>query len=167
MDSVYFYMSNPRWYYYVMQKKCVKCGKTKPVSEFNFKNKKLDLRNGRCRLCTRVEIMAAYYKNRPYYLQYRAQLNLRNRQKIANTLYSYLSAHPCVDCGLDDPIVLEFDHVYGKKLMAVSSMVRRGYPLKKILDEVKKCQVRCANCHARKTAKDFKYYYYVLKEKTR
>jgi hypothetical protein len=33
-----------------------------------------------------------------------------------------------------------------------------GYGWNRILAEIAKCQVRCANCHRRKTARDFKWF---------
>ena len=45
-------------------------------------------------------------------------------------LLDYLSAAPCVDCGERDPVVLDFDHVG---------------------PEIARCEVRCANCHRRRT----------------
>lgn len=63
----------------------------------------------------------------------------------------YLSKHPCVDCGEDDVLVLEFDHVRGKKLYGVASM-KHSHPWKMIAKEIRKCEVRCANCHRRRTA---------------
>jgi hypothetical protein len=54
--------------------------------------------------------------------------------------------------------VLQFDHVRGVKLMAIAQMIPRGYSLVKVRAEIDKCEVRCANCHIRKTAKDFNYY---------
>ena len=55
--------------------------------------------------------------------------------------------------------VLEFDH-RGEipKLKAVSSLMRLRVPLKIIIEEINKCEVRCANCHRKKTAKRFKWY---------
>ena len=65
----------------------------------------------------------------------------------------YLAEHPCVDCGESDSRVLQFDHVRGKKSMALSRMWTTGYALERCKKEVEKCDVRCANCHAIRTSK--------------
>ncbi len=65
----------------------------------------------------------------------------------------YLEAHPCVDCGEADPVVLDFDHVRDIKHAAISAMVRDRRSMKSIWAEIAKCEVRCANCHRRKTAR--------------
>jgi hypothetical protein len=39
----------------------------------------------------------------------------------------------------------------------VGSMVSE-YSWDRIAEELKKCDVRCANCHRRKTARDFKWF---------
>jgi len=62
--------------------------------------------------------------------------------------------HPCVDCGECDPIVLQFDHTRGKKFN-IGDAGRKGLSLPVVLREISKCEVRCANCHQRKTARDF------------
>jgi hypothetical protein len=64
----------------------------------------------------------------------------------------YLADHPCVDCGEKDLVVLQFDHVRGKKIENISLMIRLGYSEEAIHKEIAKCEVRCANCHARRTA---------------
>ncbi len=142
-----------------MKKVCIKCERKKEITEFNFKDKAKGRRNARCKACTRAEIRAAYYKRREYYLKYRAQHNrlvLRKRQEF---LWGYLLNHPCVDCGIADPAVLQFDHVRGKKKESVSVMIyRSGFAMKAILEEIEKCEIRCANCHAKKTAKQRGYY---------
>jgi hypothetical protein len=71
---------------------------------------------------------------------------------------AYLREHPCVDCGESDIVVLDFDHVVGKKTANVSNLIQRGASWKRIESEIAKCVVRCANCHRRKTALDFRWY---------
>ena len=57
----------------------------------------------------------------------------------------------CVDCGIKDRIVLDFDHVRGKKVQEISQMF--GATLERFVQELTKCEVRCANCHRRITAR--------------
>ena len=44
------------------------------------------------------------------------------------------------------------------KTDSVSSMITNSKNLNVILEEVKKCEILCANCHAKKTAKQFGWY---------
>jgi hypothetical protein len=67
----------------------------------------------------------------------------RNRQIVTE----YLKTHPCVDCGNSDIRVLEFDHVRGIKLGNVSHGVHRTWSVRKLMDEINKCEIRCCNCH--------------------
>lgn len=86
------------------------------------------------------------------------------RRRLRNTLWvlEHFRTHPCVDCGNTDLLVLEFDHVRGKKEFNVGEMVQRGMSLAKIKKEVTKCDVRCANCHTKKTAKERNYMSYLV-----
>jgi hypothetical protein len=78
----------------------------------------------------------------------------RYRARNRHFVEAYLLAHPCADCGLVDPIVMEFDHVFGTKLFHVSTLVRDCAALAILKAEIEKCVVRCANCHRRRTAKE-------------
>ena len=76
----------------------------------------------------------------------------RHRIKIREQLLSFLSSKSCVDCGEKDPIVLEFDHREHKnKFKIVGKMLSGHYSWKSVEKEINKCDVRCANCHRRKT----------------
>ena len=57
----------------------------------------------------------------------------------------------CVDCGESNPIVLDFDHVHGDKSHNISDMVNGSYAISSIKDEIRKCEIRCSNCHRKKT----------------
>ena len=70
--------------------------------------------------------------------------------KARDVIWNYLSTHECVDCGESNPLVLEFDHVNGQKLRDVCTSKYYGVTI--TLQEVAKCEVRCANCHRKKTA---------------
>lgn len=59
---------------------------------------------------------------------------------------------PCEDCGVQYPAhVMQFDHVDGTKVRAISQMVHRGFSLEKLRAEIEKCEVVCGNCHADRT----------------
>lgn len=77
----------------------------------------------------------------------RQKANRRNRQYVLD----YLATHPCVDCGETDPIVLEFDHISGQKMGNIADASSKAWALKKLVAEIAKCEVRCANCHRRVT----------------
>lgn len=55
----------------------------------------------------------------------------------------------CAICGgIFQPVCMDYDHLPGhRKFMEVSKMVRLGYEKEKILAEIAKCQLLCANCH--------------------
>ena len=60
----------------------------------------------------------------------------------------------CIDCGYNQhAVALQFDHIYDNKKMSVSDMICSDYGWSSIIKEIKKCEVRCANCHAAITAK--------------
>lgn len=139
--------------------KCTKCKQNKLLSEFNYKIKANNLRHRQCRDCTRRSVKNHYNNNKLYYLRKTKIRNDKIRKEMTNYIRGYLLNNPCVDCGERDLAVLEFDH-NGKlpKVKAVSSLVRASYPLEIIIEEIGKCDVRCANCHRRKTAKQFKWH---------
>ena len=80
------------------------------------------------------------------------------RDRFAAWILAYFEQHGCVDCGTKDPAVLEFDHKdRPSKVAAVSTLVRQQ-SWRALFAEIDKCEVRCANCHRRRTAKQFNYF---------
>jgi len=62
-----------------------------------------------------------------------------------------IKARPCADCGRSyPPFVMDFDHVNGTKNFCIAR-ARGGAALRRILAEVAKCEVVCANCHRART----------------
>lgn len=62
-------------------------------------------------------------------------------------IQAYKAEHPCVDCGIANPVVLEFDHVRGSKLYTIANMPTKKCSLDTVIAEIAKCDIRCANCH--------------------
>lgn len=139
-------------------KKCSNCKQNKPEGDFSFKSKVLGILHSQCKMCTRILIKNHYSKNRDYYLEKANKRNSKLRYEVIEYLNDYLLKHPCKDCGESDIRVLDFDH-NGKesKFKAVSSLIRNRYTLDVVKKEVDKCDVRCANCHRRKTAVEFNW----------
>ena len=131
---------------------CRWCGALKSAEEFSFRNQARGTRHKVCAICFGEYGRAHYRENKAHYLE-RNNRNTRIRARaLRSWLFEYLVAHPCVDCGESDPVVLEFDHIDRvTKRMDVSVMAQRGYPLATLEAEVAKCVVRCANDHRRKT----------------
>lgn len=83
-------------------------------------------------------------RNRGYREKY------RNKYRVH--IYEYLKTHPCTDCGISDPVVLEFDHVGDKKFGIGVALSNGGVTIEELQNEMRKCEVVCANCHKRRTA---------------
>lgn len=135
-------------------KVCIKCLQEKPLEEFPLKSKLRGTRQTVCKHCMAERSNAWYYANRDTHIKNVRMNTIQYRNEASQYAWDYLSTHPCIDCGETDPVVLEFDHVRGDKVDAISMMIGRGFPLERIKQEIEKCEVRCSNCHRRKTARD-------------
>ena len=76
---------------------------------------------------------------------------IKKRARRKRRLDLIKTSKGCVDCGYnDDPVALQFDHIdRNDKTGTVSQMILHN--LKKLFVEIKKCEIRCANCHMIKT----------------
>ena len=132
-------------------KRCPKCKTKKSRSEFWARKSRQDGLQAWCQSCSARGKNRAYRKNPQHY----KDRVTTARHAVRTKLLEYLLDHPCKKCGEDDPIVLDFDHVNrASKEVAISNMIRGGFAWERILAEIKKCQVLCANCHRRKTARE-------------
>ena len=128
-------------------KKCITCKIEKTVSEFHKNKRQVDGLQNKCKECCKI-------RDKKYYLKYGSQKYVsrssQNRKRNKEFIERYKKIFgKCVDCGIQDWRVLQFDHIKNKKYN-VSEMVN-GNSIKLIKEEIKKCVVRCANCHQIKT----------------
>lgn len=144
-------------------KQCFVCKKVKQTRFFVKDRAKKDGFSSYCKICTRDRDKHYYRLNqKSRYSQYTERKNRitkENRQKV----WDYLFDNPCVDCGEKDIIVLQFDHLTDKK-GSISKMIASGIGWNRIYIEINKCQVVCANCHTRRTAKSQKWSKFVNKQ---
>jgi len=141
-----------------MDKYCGKCKKSLPIESFAFKSKLRKKYCAYCKVCNRIYQKRHYLLNADDYKNKRTVRRERVRREYFKLIRDYLESHHCIDCGEKDILVLEFDHVRGEKFSEVTTMINDTYSWDKILKEIDKCDVRCANCHRRKTAKQFGWY---------
>jgi hypothetical protein len=139
-------------------KKCTRCGKVKPLAEFSWKEQSKQRRHTYCKACFREISRLQYQRKQAYYRTKAAQRRKQQIKQLRQVLYDYLKNHPCVDCGESDPTCLEFDHVKGSKNSDISRMVSSASSLTMLYNEISKYEVRCANCHRRKTAREQGWY---------
>lgn len=137
-------------------KSCTRCKALKPLSAFNFKIKAKNIYSPHCRECSKAYVKNHYLKNKEYYLAKAKRRNVQIRIEIQKIIWDHLTSHSCIDCGENNPIVLEFDHVKGKTFTI--SRHGRDQTLEAVKAEIEKCEIRCANCHRIKTAKQFNWY---------
>ena len=137
---------------------CSRCHAVKPIDEFAIKERTRGTRRSYCRPCARAYGREHYERNRAYYRTKahgsRKATIRANRELVAE----YLEAHACVDCGETDPTVLEFDHRDpATKSETIGRLVHVG-TRRELIAEMAKCDVRCGNCHRRRTAAQFGSY---------
>lgn len=137
-------------------KRCSKCGGAKNKSEFRTNAARYDGLQGFCKECEDLNKAAWYRKNLEKAKKDRKASKETRRKEMMDYVGEYLKEHPCVDCGEKDIQVLDFDHVRGKKLGNVSNMLAGVRSFETMKKEIEKCEVRCANCHRRKTVKQLK-----------
>lgn len=128
---------------------CSLCKDHKAESEFNFKYKSLGILQRHCKDCSRMEIKRHYVEHKQYYLDKAKKRNVIIHKILNDYVLNYLKDHPCIDCGESDPIVLEFDHLENKYKDVAK--LKRDSSIERLKIEIRKCEVRCANCHRRKT----------------
>ena len=128
------------------------CKKPKDDEEFAWKVKSRGWRQWYCRECQVIYRKQHYEQNRQKYIEMAAARAAAERRWRTEWIVMYLRYWGCADCGEDDPVVLDFDHVRGDKRFSISSALVE-VPFAEILKEILKCDVVCANCHRRRTAR--------------
>lgn len=112
------------------------------------------IRSAVCKMHHRELTRAHYQENKQAYLD---KARKRNGEVLAShrlLVVEYLESHSCIDCGNSDTEVLEFDHRDPcSKVTEVGKLLTGS--TRRLIDEINKCDVRCANCHRKRTRRQF------------
>jgi hypothetical protein len=124
------------------KRRCSNCKKLLEVNFDNFtRNKKMkDGFNSRCRKCALKFNRLAAAKNPEKYLEY----NKKYRRQRFELIQKLKSEKGCCICKEPDPRCLDFHHVNGKSFTISDKIC---FSLEKLLLEIAKCEVICANFH--------------------
>jgi len=136
-------------------RRCTGCGETRALEDFSYRDRTRGLRRARCRFCMRIYAREHYRRNKARYATADWGRKRSGRTDLLREIDDYLRAHPCVDCGESNPLVLEFDHKDGVDKLETIAFLRARGSRDELLAEIEKCEVRCSNCHQRRTAKQF------------
>lgn len=133
-----------------IQRTCNQCGFSFPATRDHFRTRS----NNRgleavCKSCQRINARA--------YEQVRNKNGIRRvvgrRVQLRQFLDQTKLESGCVVCGYNThPAALDFDHLPGTNKVATIAKLFSGLKEELLLEEIKKCEVVCANCHRVRTA---------------
>ena len=113
---------------------CRTCGIKKPETEFNKWSKGKDGLYYKCKPCRR-EYDNAHYKNSSTRRAKVREVDRRNQERNRALMVELKKNSKCADCGNDDYVVLEFDHLRDKEYN-ISRMMSNGRSWAAILKEI-------------------------------
>jgi hypothetical protein len=115
--------------------KCVTCKK-------EYVRKKLDHNSTHCsKKCSDKDKWRRYYERNPSFHKTRKTLAVQESKDFVDGFKT-----KCSRCGIEDKRVLDFHHLRDK-VQSVGSLRVGGYSKERIIAEIEKCILLCANCH--------------------
>ncbi len=87
-----------------------------------------------------------YVKNKDIMKRRAREWTRMNRKRVRHFLIGYKTFFGCAKCGLYDQRVLDCHH-RGNKEIDLGSVAGKSWSLARVVLELMKCQILCANCH--------------------
>ena len=127
-----------------MNKRCVKCGEVKDEECFNWKRKADNLRFCYCKDCRKIVRAEWYQKHKESH----KQTVTKRMKKLRKWFQDYKKTLKCNRCPESFHACLDFHHEEpNEKEICLSIAVQYGWRKERIIQEIEKCEVVCANCH--------------------
>lgn len=114
-------------------KRCTTCAEIKSFDQFWNETNTPSRKRGMCRDCSLERA--------------------RNANDIYKTWLDAFKDNPCTDCGRRyPPHIMHWDHLPGtKKVTSIGRLKSARAKKEVVLEELAKCELVCANCHANRT----------------
>ena len=91
-----------------------------------------------------------YERNREKLLKRQAEKNRRFADNRRKWLVEFKRTLKCVRCNESHPATITFHHKdSSEKSFEIGNAIGLGVSLKRLIAEIEKCEVICANCHAK------------------
>lgn len=140
---------------------CYACKRRLPetTANFSFRSDRGTFQ-GHCKSCHKDYRRRHYLKNKKKYIDKARRWSAENKRKMRMFAVGELRKRGCIDCGNKDIRVLDFDHREGcKRVFSVAVGINsKGQSFERVVKEIAKCDVRCANCRRIKTAERLGYW---------
>lgn len=130
---------------------CSLAGQQQPLANFSFKAP--GKYRAQCKSCKNAHYRKWYATADKTVHQARVRAR-RDKQRQLNRarLANLAQAVACVDCGIQNPNLIEWDHRDpNTKKQTVSALADNGVSWDLIQTEIDKCDPRCTNCHMYRT----------------
>lgn len=131
-------------------KKCPKCNIEKPLNLFYVRTgKRAGKPSAYCKECLAIYSHQHYRDNKG---NGKHSAHKKYILKCKEHVRAIKESTPCKDCGKNYPYyIMQFDHLRDKRMSISQLFTKAGLP--KIKEEIEKCEIVCANCHAERTHK--------------
>lgn len=136
-----------------MFKTCSTCNIYLCLAAFSKNKTKKDWHSSKCKSCQRLYAKKHYESNKDSY----KEKNKNNKERNRKFYIDYMKWKCCNRCWFDNIYALQFHHKW-HKFKWVSNMISEWYSLDRIIGEIDKCEILCANCHSIQTALDYNWY---------
>ena len=127
---------------------CNECNTNKPLNDFHKRSSVKDGRQPICKLCRKNRDAKDWKENSARY-----QIKKDSYKKRYREWLNSLKESPCIDCGGSFHFsAMHWDHLPEyEKSFNIGSCRSGKYSKQRVLEEIEKCELVCANCHALRT----------------
>lgn len=124
-------------------KKCCVCKLARPIDQFYKAAKHSDGLQSKCKICHKTYRSEHYLANKQKYID-KAKVRADD---FSRWWKEYKKRFKCNRCGESHPACIQFHHADPSIKYKNVANIARDNNKEKLLAEIEKCEVLCANCH--------------------